>query len=350
MFNIQENFEMVTILNEKGVIINEKLMPNLSDKELIKLMERLVYTRTFDERCVALSRQGRLGFYAPVSGQEASMIGTHFALHKDDWILPGYRDLPQIYFHGVPLKQLFQWSKGHFKGGSMPDAVHVTPPQIIIGAQIIQAAGVGLGLKKKNKKSVAVTYTGDGGSSQGDFYEGLNFAGVFATPTIFIVQNNQFAISTPYSRQSAAATIAQKAIAAGIQGVQVDGMDVLATYMVTKAARERAVLEGEPTLIETITYRFGPHSMSGDNPKIYRTDESEISWFQKDPLQRYRLFLESLGLWTSQDEEHIVEEAKADIKEAIKQTELDREQTIQDLAGNMYEFLPRNLKEQLNHM
>lgn len=340
-----DEYKTEQVLNECGEVVNHALMPKLTKNQLLVLMERMVYIRAFDERCISLSRQGRLGFYAPVAGQEASMIGSQFVLEKEDWILPGYRDLPQIYYHGVPLSQLFLWSIGHFKGGAMPDGVNVTPPQIIIGAQIVQAAGVGLGLKKRNKKNVAITYTGDGGSSQGDFYEGINFAGAFQTPTIVIVQNNQYAISTHYTKQTAAATIAQKAVAAGITGVRVDGMDVLATYAVTKKARERAVNSSKPTLIETITYRYGPHSTSGDNPQLYRTEQSEDQWIKKDPLKRYRLFLEKQGLWTNKQETEITEQAKEDVKKAIQAVESNKDQTVDQLKENMFEKVPNHLKE-----
>ncbi|MRX74348.1 pyruvate dehydrogenase (acetyl-transferring) E1 component subunit alpha [Bacillus lacus] len=345
--SISSQFETIQIINENGEIVNEPLMPDLSASQLQMLMERMVYIRTIDQRCISLTRQGRLGFYAPVAGQEASMIGTQYVLEKDDWILPGYRDLPQILFHGVPLSQLFLWSKGHYKGGEMPDGVNVTPPQIIIGAQIVQAAGVGLGLKKKKKKNVAITYTGDGGSSQGDFYEGLNFAGVYKSPTIFVVQNNQFAISTPFEKQTAAKTIAHKSIAAGIKGVRVDGMDILATYAVTKEARERAVNSNGPTLIETVTYRYGPHSTSGDNPAIYRTKQLDLSWVKKDPITRFRLYLENQNLWTPEHESQVIEQAKEDVKLAIKQVESEKKQTVSNLIENMFEELPGNLIEQL---
>ena len=345
-----DGFETFQLLNENGEVLNDSLLPELSNKELQTLMERMVYTRTVDQRCISLSRQGRLGFYAPVSGQEASMIGTQFVLEKEDWILPGYRDLPQIMFHGVPLSQLFLWSRGHYKGGQTPEGVNVTPPQIIIGAQIVQAAGVGLGLKKRKKKNVVITYTGDGGSSQGDFYEGINFAGVFNAQTIFVVQNNQFAISTPFEKQTAAKSIAHKSVAAGIKGVRVDGMDILATYVVTKEARERAINENGPTLIETLTYRYGPHSTSGDDPSLYRNPEVEEEWAKKDPLIRFRLFLERQGLWTEENELKVIEKAKEDVKEAIKQADSESKTTVSNLIENMYEELPLNLREQLTEV
>src|SRR5690606_650082 len=163
------------------------------------------------------------------------------ALEKDDYILPGYRDIPQLIWHGLPLHQAFLWSRGHYQGMNIPDGLNIYPPQIIIGAQYIQTAGVALGIKKNGGNTVAITYTGDGGTSQGDFYEGINFAGAYKVPAIFIVQNNRFAISTPVSVQSAARTLAQKAVAAGIPGIQVDGMDPLAVYAAVKQARERAV-------------------------------------------------------------------------------------------------------------
>src|SRR5690606_35608848 len=166
--------EMLSLVGSDGKVLNEKEMPKLSDDQLKELMRRMVFTRIWDQRSVSLGRQGRLGFYAPVSGQEASMIGSQFALQREDFILPGYRDIPQIYWHGLPMYQAILYSRGHQHGGQIPEDVHVLMPQIIIGAQIVQAAGVAMGLKKSGRKNVAITYTGDGGSSQGDFYEGLN--------------------------------------------------------------------------------------------------------------------------------------------------------------------------------
>src|SRR5699024_327354 len=183
---------MFQILDENGKVVNKEDMPNISDEDLKELMRRMVYTRILDQRSIALNRQGRLGFYAPTAGQEASQLGSQFALEVEDCILPGYRDVPQIVWHGLPLYQAFLFSKGHFHGNQMPEGVHALSPQIIIGAQYVQATGVALGMKLRGKKSVAITYTGDGGTSQGDFYEGINFAGAYQAPAIFVVQNNRF--------------------------------------------------------------------------------------------------------------------------------------------------------------
>ena len=232
------NFEMVQVLDAEGNVVNPDLVPDLSDDELVQLMTDMVWSRILHERSTALNRQGRLGFYAPTAGQEASQLASIKAIEKDDVLLPGYRDVPQLVKHGLPLSQAFLWSRGHVAGNMYPESLKALPPQIIIGAQYVQAAGVALGLKKRGKKNVAVTYTGEGGSSQGDFYEGINYAGAYKAPAVFFIQNNGWAISTPRELQTAAPTLAQKAVAAGIPGIQVDGMDPLAVYAVTKKARE----------------------------------------------------------------------------------------------------------------
>jgi pyruvate dehydrogenase E1 component alpha subunit len=343
---VEDQFQTLQVLNEEGEVVNEAAMPNLSDEKLQELMKRMVYTRILDQRSISLNRQGRLGFYAPTAGQEASQLASQFALEKEDFILPGYRDVPQIIWHGLPLSQAFLWSRGHFKGGDIPEGVNVISPQIIIGAQYIQTAGVALGMKKRGVKSVAITYTGDGGTSQGDFYEGINFAGAFKAPAIFIIQNNRFAISTPVEKQSAAKTLAQKAVAAGIPGIQVDGMDPLAVYAAVSEARERAVNGEGPTLIETLTYRYGPHTMAGDDPTRYRTAELDNEWEKKDPLVRFRKFLEKKGIWNEELENETIEKAKEDIKVAIKEADNTPKQKVTDLISIMYEEMPANLEEQ----
>jgi pyruvate dehydrogenase E1 component alpha subunit len=343
---ISEQFQTIQVLNEEGEVVNEAAMPDLTDEQLQELMSRMVYTRILDQRSISLNRQGRLGFYAPTAGQEASQLASQFALEKEDFILPGYRDVPQMIWHGLPLYQAFLFSRGHFHGNQIPEGVNVISPQIIIGAQIIQAAGVALGMKKRGAKSVAITYTGDGGASQGDFYEGINFAGAFKAPAIFVVQNNRFAISTPVEKQSAAKTIAQKAVAAGIPGVQVDGMDPLAVYSAVKEARERAINGEGPTLIETLTYRYGPHTMAGDDPTRYRTSDLDNEWEKKDPLVRFRKYLEKKGIWNEEKENEVIERAKEDIKEAIKKADEAPKQKVTDLMENMYEQMPKNLEEQ----
>lgn len=335
----------LSVLSPEGEIVNEAYMPKLSDDQLKEIMYRMVFTRTWDERAVNLGRQGRLGFYAPVSGQEASMVGSEYALNKDDFVCPGYRDMPQIVWHGLPLYQAFLYSRGHQHGGQIPEDVHVLMPQIIIGAQILHATGVAMAFKKKGEKRVAITYTGDGGSSEGDFYEGLNFAGAFKLPVIYVVQNNGYAITTPYAKQTAALSVAHKALAAGVRGVQVDGMDVLAVIKAVSEAAERGRNGEGATLIEMITYRFRPHSMADDTSK-YRTKEEEGEWSLKDPITRFAKFLEKKGLWTEEDTARVKEEAKATVNEHIKKAEATDKMTVSGLIDSMFETTPAHLEAQ----
>ena len=345
--DINADFPTVQVLDESGKIVNEEMVPDLSDDELVELMSRMVWSRVLDQRSTALNRQGRLGFYAPTAGQEASQLASHFAMTKEDVLLPGYRDVPQLIQHGLPLKEAFLWSRGHAAGSEFPTELKALPPQIIIGAQYVQAAGVALGLKKRNKPNVAFTYTGDGGSSQGDFYEGINFAGAYKANAVFFIQNNGYAISTPRELQSAAKTLAQKGIAAGLPSIQVDGMDALAVYKVTQAAREWAANGNGPVLIETLTFRYGPHTLSGDDPTRYRSKETEDEWHGKDPLTRFRIYLTEKGLWSEEKEEAVIESAKEEIKQAIKEADAEPKQKVSDFLKNMFEVSPQSVKEQI---
>ncbi|AZP05162.1 pyruvate dehydrogenase (acetyl-transferring) E1 component subunit alpha [Jeotgalibaca ciconiae] len=331
------DFRMVQIMDEEGKIVNPDLMPELSDEELVQFMTDMVWSRILHERSTALNRQGRLGFYAPTAGQEASQLGSIAAIEKEDVLLPGYRDVPQLIKHGLPLTKAFLWSRGHAGGNEYPEDLKALPPQIIIGAQYVQTAGVALGLKKRGNKNVAITYTGDGGTSQGDFYEGINFAGSYQAPAIFVIQNNGWAISTPRHVQTAAPTLAQKAVAAGIPGIQVDGMDILAVYAVTKKAREYALAGNGPVLIETICYRFGPHTLSGDDPTRYRDDAELEGWQAKDPLIRMRKHLTEKGLWTEEKENEVIEAAKEEIKEAVQEADKAPKQKVSSFLKNMFE-------------
>lgn len=344
---VNADFSTYQVLDKDGNVVNPDLMPELSDDELVELMTQMVWSRVLHQRSTALNRQGRLGFYAPTAGQEASQLASHFAFEKEDVLLPGYRDVPQLVQHGLPLAEAFLWSRGHVAGNLYPEDLKALPPQIIIGAQYVQAAGVALGLKKRNKKNVVFTYTGDGGSSQGDFYEAINIAGAYKANAVFYIQNNGFAISTPRDKQSSAMTLAQKAVAAGIPGIQVDGMDPLAVYAVSKLARDWSVAGNGPVLIETLTYRYGPHTLSGDDPTRYRSKEMDSEWEAKDPLIRFRNFLTAKGLWSEEKEEAVIEQAKEDIKNAIAEADRVPKQKVSEFLKNMFEVQPQLIKEQI---
>ncbi len=343
-----DSYEMIQVLDENGKIVNKDLVPDLSDEELVSLFEDMLWARALNDRSTILARQGRLGFFGPTAGQEASQLASHLAFDKEDILFPGYRDIPQLVKHGLPLDKAFLWSRGHVLGNQYPEDLHAMPPQIIIGAQYIQAAGAGLGLKKRGKDLVSFTYTGDGGSSQGDFYEGINTGGAMKVNTVFFIQNNGYAISTPRDKQTAAVTLAQKAAAAGIPGIQVDGMDALAVYTVSKAARDWAVAGNGPVLIETITSRFGAHSMSGDDPKRYRTQASMEEWDKKDPLIRMRKYLVEKGLWDEAKEDAIVEQFDHDIQESVKLADAAPKQKVSELLELVFETPDHMTQEQID--
>ncbi|NLY62285.1 MAG: pyruvate dehydrogenase (acetyl-transferring) E1 component subunit alpha [Erysipelothrix sp.] len=346
--SVEENFEMIQVLDEDGKVVNEDLLPDLKDEELVSLFEDMLWSRALNDRSTILARQGRLGFFGPTAGQEASQIGSYYAFDKGDILFPGYRDIPQLVLHGLPLDKAFLWSRGHVLGNDYPETLNAMPPQIIIGAQYIQAIGAGLGLKKRGKKQVSFTYTGDGGSSQGDFYEGINTGGAFKVNTVFFIQNNGYAISTPRHKQSAANTLAQKAAAAGIPGFQVDGMDALAVYAVSKAAREWSIAGNGPVLIETITSRFGAHSMSGDDPKRYRTQADMDAWDKKDPLIRMRKYLVAKGLWDEEKEDEVVARYDEEIVEAVAKADAAPKQKVSEFLESMFETADPITQEQID--
>lgn len=340
--------EPLQVLNEAGEVVNPDLMPDLSDDELVELYQQMLWSRVLGDRTMKLCRQGRLGFFAPTAGEEASQMGSNFAMEKDDFLLGGYRDVPQLVKHGLPMWKGFLWSKGHVNGNKYPEDLQAVPPQIIIGAQYAQTAGVALGLKKKGQANVAYTYTGDGGTSQGDFYEGVNFASAFKAPAVFFVQNNMYAISVPRDKQTAAPTLAQKAVASGVPGIQVDGMDALAVYAVSKQARDYSVSGNGPVLIETLCYRYGPHTTAGDVPHRYREESEEDIWWKKDPLIRMRKFLENKGLWDDEKEEAYKKVANQEVDDAMKEVESQPQQTVTELMKNEYVDTPAAIQTQLD--
>jgi pyruvate dehydrogenase E1 component alpha subunit len=285
--------------------------------------------------------------FAPVQGQEAAQIGTMAALDKNDWISPAFREHAAMLYHNVPLENIYLYWFGNERGSRVPDDVNVLPVNIPIGSQFGHASGLAYASKLlKNNKQVAVTYIGDGGTSHGEFYEGLNFAASFDAPMIGIIQNNQWAISTPRRKATKADTLAQKAVAVGIPGIQVDGNDVLAMYAVVKEAAERARKGEGPTLIEAFTYRLGPHTTS-DDPTIYRKNEEVEEWKKKDPLIRFKVYMESKGLLDDAKEAKLDEELEAIVKATFEKVEKEGPiVAVDEVFDFTYETLTDELKEQ----
>jgi pyruvate dehydrogenase E1 component alpha subunit len=318
---IVESFQVkrLDILDEKGNA-DSALSPSFTDEELKKMYELLVLSRTFDQRALSLQREGRLGTYPSILGQEASQIGTALATEKRDWLFPTFRESGVYIAKDFPLDHIFQYWAGDERGMKIPDTMNVFPLSIPVGTQITHAVGAAMAAKYRKDGAAALVYFGDGGSSRGDFHEGLNMAGVFKLPVLFLCQNNQWAISVPREHQTASKTIAQKAIAYGIEGIQVDGNDIFAVYKATKDALEKARKGGGPTLIECFTYRLSDHTTSDDASR-YRPKEEIDLWKSRDPILRLRLFMEKKGLWTETYQKDVEARSKAAVDEAQKKAE-----------------------------
>lgn len=345
---------MIRIINDDGSL-NPEYKVDLEEKDFKEMYRLMVLTRTYEERSIKLQRQGRIGFYIGCKGQEASHIGSAYALKHDEWIYPAYREPGVLFMRGVSVKSMVAQMIGNSgdpaKGRQMP--CHYTFAEAHYGSissplatQIPHAVGAAFANKYQGKKEAVITYFGDGSTSEGDFHAGLNFAAVFKAPVVFICQNNKWAISVPFSKQTATENIAVKAVAYGMPGVLVDGNDILAVYYVSKQAAERARNGEGPTLIESNTYRLGPHS-SSDDDKRYRP-ESELSvWKKKDPIFVFEKFLKKQGLMNEDDFARVKKDCDDEIAKAIKEAEKFAPVPLESLFTDVYKDIPPHLHEQM---
>lgn len=274
------------------------MAPTLHNEDLVGMLCEMIKARIASDRLWSLQRQGRIGTIAPINGQEATVVGASWALDPaHDWVLPQYREPLGLGRYGSEILHRFAaWAIGHPEGGHIPEPLRVFPPQISLATQILHGVGLAWALKMRKEPGVALTFFGDGSSSEGDFYEAGNLAGVLEVPVIFLCSNNQWAISTPTSRQTASAGFAAKAEAFGIPGVTVDGNDPLAVLEVVRAARERALAGKGATLIEAISYRLGAHTTADDPTRYVPADELAAAK-ERDPLVVFRRQLEDRGIW-----------------------------------------------------
>jgi len=341
--------KMFQILDEEGNVVNEKSIPKLTDDDIRKMYYWMVLARKWDEVAWKLQREGRLLTFAPLIGQEASQVGSAYAMEKDDWMFPMYRDNGAMILRGMPMEQLFQYWAGDERGLKIPDNVNIFTLAIPVGTQIPHAVGFAWGMKLQKKKVVAVVYFGEAATSKGDFHEGLNFAGVFKVPLVAICENNQYAISVPRSRQTASETIAQKATAYGFEGIQVDGNDVFAVYKVTKDALNKARDGKGATLIECYTYRIGAHT-TADDPTRYRSAEEVEYWKKRDPIDRLRKFMIKKKIWSDSDEQKLLEEVEKKVNEAVKKAEAVEEPKPEDMFNYVYDKPTEQLRQQMQEL
>lgn len=341
------------VLNEDNVA-DSKLEPKLSKEELLNMYRYMLMTRVYDERGMMLQRQGRIGFYVPSFGQEAIQIGTASAMQKQDWSFPSYREPGIWLYRGMDPYRMFCnlfGNKDDFaKGRQMP--VHYSDPEhrifsvsSPIATQIIQGVGAALAAKLQKKDEVALSYIGDGGTSESDFHTGLTFAGAYKAPTVIICTNNQYAISVPVFKQTAAVRISDKALGYGMPGIAVDGNDVLAVYSATKQAVDRARRGEGPTFIECFTLRMGPHS-SSDDPTRYRDAKLYDAWVKRDPIIKFRSYLERKKLWDEKKEKALLEELKATFASAVERAEKAAPPGLEDLFSDVYAEMTPQLERQ----
>lgn len=329
--------EYLSILTEKGEV-DKELEPDLSEELLIRLYRTMVLSRRFDERSLSLQRQGRIGTFAPITGQEAQ-IGAVAALQPTDWFAPSFRETGAQLWRGVGMDLILLYNGGFRNPGdeeTTGERQNNLPVAVPVATQVLHAVGLGWAIKYRKKKDVVMTFFGDGATSEGDFHEGLNFAGVYQTPVIFLCQNNHWAISVPLERQTRSKTLAQKAIAYGMPGLQVDGNDVLALYVASREAVERARTGGGPTLIESVTYRMNVHT-TADDPTRYRKEEEVNQWKERDPITRFKTYLNGKGI-PDEKLKGLDEEISKEIQAAVDKAE-EKMKRLQEQPLRMFDHI-----------
>jgi pyruvate dehydrogenase E1 component alpha subunit len=318
---------------------------DLDEGDLLRMFRWMVLLRTFDERAVALQRQGRLGTYPTFWGEEATQAGPLCACRDDDWVFPSYRQGAIGILRGLPPSTIFKYRRGF--GGRHgfwnTRTLRVGPSVVSIGTHLSHAVGVGYAAKIKGDSVVSLVWSGDGAASEGDWHEALNLAAVWKVPTVFFCVNNQWAISTPFARQSATATLAERAPAYGLHAERVDGFDVVACWKATRDALERARSGGGPTLIEAWCYRLAPHG-TADDPSKYRDEAETERWRRLEPLGRTASYLRGLGLLDDGSEKQIYDEARAAISAEVRETEKLTETDSDILFETLYSSPAREAK------
>jgi len=337
--------EMIQIMDSEGTIVRPEWLPEISHEKLLTMYKTMKLSRSIDERTLKYQRQGRMLTYAPNLGQEATQVGTAAALRQTDWVAPSFRELGVWLYKGAPLENIFLYWFGNEMGMKMPKDVKILPVTIPIASQFQHATGLAFAARYKGEDDIALAYVGDGGTSQGDFHEALNFASVNNLPNVFVIQNNQYAISTKRFVQTKSKNLALKALAYGMPGILVDGNDILAMYAVTSEAVARARNGEGPTLIEAYTYRMGAHTTS-DDPSIYRSDEEVEAWRKKDPIDRLKKYLIKQALW-SEDQDILLDKEQDDyVKATFESVENSGMTPLEDIFDYVYEKRTPNLETQ----
>ncbi len=348
VFLIKKGFEgsidYVQVMDENSNIDMNLFPKDVTDAKILDMYKTMSMARALDAKALSLQRQGRAVTYAPTLGQEGTQIGAAFAMGENDWFVPNFRQHAVFVARGYPLDKIMLYWRGFEESLAIPPEKKTLAVIVPVATQLPHAVGVAYAQKYKNTGSNVVTYVGDGGTSEGQFYESMNFAGVYKLPLVMVIENNQWAISMPRGKQSAATTLAQKAIAAGIPGIQVDGNDVIGVYKVIKDAL--AAASDGPTVVECITYRLSMHT-TADDPTKYRNDQEVAFWKQRDPLMRIKNYLVKKSLWNDNMENELADANLKKIDEAVEKSESFKPDP-QSMFKNVYSYMPDVLEEELD--
>lgn len=336
------------VMDNEGKIIIKNWKSALSDEEIVQAYKDLLFERTADMMAVSYQRQGRMFTYPPNLGQEAIHIASGKVMREEDWLVPAFRELGAWLAKGVKLSEIFLYFRGNEDGSRFVDARRVLPLAVPIASQLLHAVGIGYAMKYKQEEAAVFAFVGDGGTSEGDFHEALNFAAVWDARVVFVVQNNQFAISVPLKMQTSSINLAVKGIAYDVASVLVDGNDFFAMHDVLAYARSYAIEENKPFLIEARTFRTGAHTTS-DDPTRYRSKEEEELWAQSDPLKRLKAYIEINKLWDTAQDEALIAQFKKKIDAEFEQAENYHEYPLDNVFGYMYAEQPDELKRQKNN-
>jgi pyruvate dehydrogenase E1 component alpha subunit len=338
--------ERRSILKPDGTLV-KGATPTMDEEFLLEALRWMLLSRLYDEKVTRLQRQGRFGVFSPGLGQEASIVGSAMALDRErDWVVPQYRELMAVVHNGYPLERITATYMGKTTEATrIPDGVNVLPTQVALAAQMPHATGLAWGLKLQGKDSVVMAYIGEGGSSEGDFHEGLNLAGVQKAPVVFFMQNNQWAISTPRRKQSAAQSFSLRAAGYGFPGVEVDGNDIFAVYEAATQAVHRARAGEGPTLIEAVTYRMGFHNTT-DNPSKYEDPQAREEAAQRDPIERVVRYLASIGMWNEDRDRELRAEIAGEIERAVEWATEQPGVKPEILFDNVYARAPERVQRQ----
>lgn len=348
----EAKIEHTQILDEHGKL-DEKLAKNtLTNDDVVFLYEQMSISRHYDEIAFKLQRSGRMGTYPQNKGQEAGPAGIGYAVRQrgmKDWLVPCYRENLALFLNGLPMEHILLHWMGDERGNQIPEGVNIMPISIPIGTHPLHAAGLAWAEKYRKSGRIALTFFGDGATSEGDVHEAMNFASAMKLPVVFFCQNNFWAISVPRAIQTGSETIVQKGLAYGLKCFQIDGNDIFASYKVGKEAIELAASENQPVFIEAVTYRLGDHT-TADDARRYRDPKEVEAWQKKDPLIRTRKYMESKGLWNDKKQKALEEKAKEIVDAVVKRAEGIATPSKDDIFNYTYAELPDELIRQRETM